>query len=134
MKTRTGYIIRPKRGTKPKDKRWVARVTYTNAAGERKDVTKWCRTITDAKVALQNLLNRIEKDVDRSVDASKITFEKAAEAFIKAKLFKAEYRDGVKVAGVRSMNVLGYVPILLEHFGRRKLKSVTAWRPRGVQA
>ena len=125
MKPRDGYVIKPGAKSNQSKNRWLARITYTDLSGKRRNVVRRCATKTEANLKLKELAREIARDIDHTVDVAKITFAHAAEAFVKAKLFEAEYRDGKKIGGVRSLTPLSYVPVLLESFGRRKLRSIT---------
>jgi integrase len=122
MTARTGYIYRDKR---TRVKKWVARVTFTDVSGKRRNVVRTCDTKTEATIALRQMVMEIDREGDRITEKARITFLQASAEFAQTKLQPASYRAGVKVAGVRSMNPKGYLLPLNEFFGRSRLRSIT---------
>lgn len=118
MKTRTGYVFK-------KGKRWVARVTYTDESGRRRDIARYCKTKTEAMLARSKLLRQLEERGEKAIEGDKMTFAAAADRFEQLKLIPAQYVGDVKVAGLRSLNPKIYLKVLKSHFGSRRLRAIT---------
>ena len=121
MKIRKGYVY--------KDKAtgfWYARITATDERGKRKDIKKRASDKTQAAKLLKQLNTTLDTRGVEAVEAEKLTFDDLSEYYIKHYAKPAEYVDEQKVTGLRSVyEVLRYVKTLREHFGNRKLKSIS---------
>lgn len=71
MKDRSGYVYEDKKTGK-----WVARVTFTDATGKRRNVTRMADSITAAREKLKALKPKIEKG-EYDPDAERKTFDGA---------------------------------------------------------
>ena len=120
MKSRSGYVFQDKKGN------WFARVTYTDRNGKRKNVQRKVENKSKGDELLKKLVSSIDSDRGASIETEKLTFKDLAEYYKKHYLKEAEYVNGRKVSGLRSVrNVRGYVNVLLEHFGKQKLRGIT---------
>lgn len=119
MKEQTGYIYQD-------GKKWVARVTYTDASGKRRNVKRYCQNRTEAKRECGRIIEEIEKRGAIGLDAGQMRFRELVEKYAEAKLVEPVYVDGRKVAGLRSLySAKLYTQILLEYFGNRKVRDIT---------
>jgi len=127
MRERVGSVVRRKgrgNGAKPT---WWARVTYTDpVTGKRHDRQRRAESKIDAKELVHTLLAEIDSTGGQSLAREHMTFLDLATYFEKQYLKPAEYVDGRKVAGVRSISpAMAAVKALKEHFGKRQLRGIT---------
>ena len=105
---------------------WYARVTYTDEGGNRRNVKRQAENKTEAKEEIKRILRELDEHGEKALDGSQMSFNDLADYYEKTYLIPAQYIDGRKVAGRRSyrqaLTLLGY---LRDHFGRRKLRSIT---------
>jgi integrase len=119
MREQTGYFYKD-------GKKWVARVTYTDASGKRRNVKRYCQTKTDAKRECDRIIREIEERGPKNFDAGRMRFRELAEKYAEAKLIEPVYVDGRKVAGMRSLySAKLYTQTLVEYFGNRRVKDIT---------
>ncbi len=118
-KEREGYVFEDKDGI------W-ARVTYTDASGQRRNVKRKAQTKSAAKRILKDLLAELDTRGERGLDGQRMTFRQLAEKYREHKLFPAEYHGGRKVAGLRSWRApQGYLVTLVENFGNQRIRDIT---------
>ncbi len=121
MRIRKGYVYQDKATGF-----WYARVTATDEHGKRKDVKRRASDKTQATKLLRQINNTLDTRGVQAVEAEKLTFDDLSDYYVAHYVKPAEYVDEQKVAGLRSVDeVLRYVRILREHFGRLKLKSIS---------
>jgi integrase len=117
---RTGSIIK-------RDGKIYARLTYTDSAGKRHDLTRRAIDRKDAKRIIKEILAGLESKGEQAVEASRATFNDLAERYSAVKVKPAEYREDRKIAGMRDhVTAAGHVRTLVEHFGSMKLRDITA--------
>lgn len=124
---RTGSILkrRPRRkGEKPS---WWARVTYVDpVSGKRRDLQRRAENRADARDTMLDLLKQIDQTDGRSIVHERKTFSQLADYYEDHYLKDAEYVDGRKVAGLRSVaSVKGQLETAKAYFGVRHLRSIT---------
>jgi integrase len=103
-----------------------ARVQFTDETGKRRDIWRRAENRTHARQLIRELLKEIENSTAVSLDAANMTFDDLAAYFEKYHLQPAQYVDGRKVSGVRSLiPALAAVNALRAHFGARRLRSIT---------
>jgi integrase len=120
MKSRSGYVFQDKKGN------WFARVTYTDRNGKRKNIQRKVENKSKGDELLKKLVNSIDNDKGASLETEKLTFKDLIEYYKKHYLKEAQYVNGRKVSGLRSIvQVRGYVNVLCEYFGKQKLRTVT---------
>src|SRR5882724_1912521 len=127
MRARVGSIIRRKARGKGAKPTWWARVTYTDpVTGKRHDRQRRAENKVDAGDLVHELLAELDATGGRSLAKEHMTFLDLATYFEKQYLKPAEYVDGRKVAGVRSLSpAIAAVNTLKEHFGKRQLRGIT---------
>lgn len=119
-KERTGYTYQDS------NKRWYARITFTNEQGVRRDIKRSAESEKAAKKALKALLRELEDNGERSLENANMTFAELADHFILNYLHEAVYVGDRKVSGVRGrVEALCEVKPLQEYFGKRKIRSIT---------
>lgn len=120
MKPRTGYVYKDK----PTGK-WYARIGYTKNNGRRSSIKRKVESRSEGRRVLKRLLATFEDGGSKAVHAEKLTFANLCDYYAEHYLIPAQYSNGRKIAGLRSVtSVRGYVKVLREHFGRRLLQSI----------
>jgi len=118
MKGNDGYIYETKNGG------WVARITYTDPAGRRRNVKRTAESKSRAKDLLKALSLEIQSG-KYDPDACRKTFDQLANFYQKTYLIEPIYVDGAKVAGLRDWKgQRGLLTILRGYFGKRLLRSI----------
>lgn len=121
MKSRKGYVFQNK-----ETGAWYARVTYTDRNGKRKNLQRKVENKSKGDELLKNLIHSIENDGASSIEAEKLTFADLSDHYEKHYVKEAQYVNGRKISGLRSVvHVRGYVKVLRGHFNRQKLRSIT---------
>ncbi|HZI19384.1 MAG TPA: site-specific integrase [Pyrinomonadaceae bacterium] len=132
-KARTGSILErtvertdKKTGKKKKRKEVFARVTFLDSAGRRKDKLRRAESRTHARELIQEMLREVDEYGEDALDNKDKTFAELADHYETHYLTEAEYVDGKKVAGLRSLATpKGFLQTLRAHFGRRQLLAIT---------
>lgn len=121
MKNSKGYVyFDEERGAH------YARVTFTDNAGKRKDIKKRVENKSEGDKLLRKLINTYDNTGLSGIQAEALTFNDLADYYEKHYAQPAQYVNGRKISGLRSVAaVRGYVKVFRERFGRRKLKSLT---------
>lgn len=126
---RSGSIFKREKVDKSGKKKitWWARVTYTDpVTGQRHDRQRRAENKAHAKELMHSLVAEIDQTDGRALDHERKTFLDLAEYYSTHYLKAAEYVDGRKIAGMRSLaTVEGQLKVLKEHFGQRRLRSIT---------
>jgi integrase len=121
MTPRTGYVYKHK-GTGT----WYARVTYTDTTGKRRNVQRRADSKSHGRQVLKALVRTLEEGGPKAIDAERLTMADLCDYYEKHYATPAQYVNGRKVAGLRSVvTVLGYVGVFREHFGKRPIKGVS---------
>lgn len=120
-------MARERKGTITKrDGKLYARVQFKDETGKRRDLWRRAENGTHARQLIRELLREIESSTAVALDAANMTFEDLATYFENQHLQPAQYVEGRKVSGVRSLiPALAAVKALRAHFGARKLRSIT---------
>ncbi|HEX3560727.1 MAG TPA: site-specific integrase [Pyrinomonadaceae bacterium] len=109
-----------------------ARVRYTTEDGKRKDLWLPAKNKTHAQDIIQDKIKELKDHGEKTVDASRMTFEELASYFEKNFLIPAEYVDGRKIVGRRSVKGLKeQVEIMKSFFKGKLLRSISygdLWR------
>ena len=127
MKARTGSIVKRKPRRKGADPTWWARVTYIDPkTGKRHDLQRRGQSKAHARDLLQALLREIDATDGQGPLSERKTFAELCDYVEKHYVKAAEYVDGRKVAGVRSLGTAkGQLNVLRDHFGSCRLRSIT---------
>jgi integrase len=118
---------RIRKGTKvEKNGRWYGRVRYTTDEGKRKDLWLPAKNKSHATELVQEKLQELREHGEKSVDASRMTFNELAAYFESNFIVAAQYVDGRKVAGRRSLRGLkAQLEAMRDFFGRKAIRSIT---------
>jgi integrase len=106
---------------------WWARVIHIDPeTGKRHDLQRRAESRTGAIDARDKLIAEIEASAGQSVGKERMTFGNLCDYYEKHYVKEAEYVDGRKVAGLRSLaTVKTQLEVLRAHFGSRHLRSLT---------
>jgi integrase len=126
-KERTGSIVKRKPRTKSEKPSWWARVTYIDpVTGKRRDLQRRADSKADARDRVHELVKEIDTTEGRTLAHERKTFIDLASYYEKHYLKPAEYIEGRKVAGLRSLEGLsGQLNAARDYFGRRSLRTIT---------
>jgi site-specific recombinase XerD len=109
-----------------KNGNWYARIRWTEETGKRKDLWIPAKNKSHASEIVQEKLQEIKEHGENSLDKSRATFAYLADYFEKNYLVAAEYVDGRKIAGRRSLEGLtAQVNAMREFFGKKPLRSIS---------
>jgi integrase len=124
---RTGSIIKRKPRKKGDNITWWARVTYTDpVTGKRHDRQRKAENKAHAKELMHALLAELDTTDGRTLANEQKTFNDLADYYAENYLRPAQYVDGRKVAGMRSLaTVQVQLKTLRVYFGNRRLRSLT---------
>jgi hypothetical protein len=122
-KERTGSIV--ERGGKV-----YVRVSYTDAAGKKRELMRRAADRTDARKIIKQLLGTLDQSGERGIDGERMTFAELAEIFRERRLIPARYvgegDTAKKAAGMRNWkSPRFFLRTLTEHFGRKRLRDIT---------
>jgi integrase len=122
MANRTGSV-KKHRG------RWTARITWLDpVTGERREIRRVAKPNTKVRACelRDELLDEQNETGWQGLDRETATFADLARYFVETYATIPEYRDGRKIAGMRSWHsAKGHAETLAEIFGRRLLRSIS---------
>lgn len=129
-RARTGSIFKRETSNKKTGKAvttWWARLTFTDPiSGRRRDLQRKAEGRAHAREMVQALLAEFDASDGRAFLHENKTFSDLARYFREHFLVPAQYVDGRKVAGLRSLpTVLGQLKVLEENFGCIRLRQLT---------
>jgi hypothetical protein len=102
------------------DGRLYARVGFTDDQGKRHDRVRAAESLTHGRELIKELLRDLDDRGSSAMDADRMTFADLASYFEKHYLKPAEYIDGRKIEGVRSLKpAQSAVNALKAYFGKR---------------
>jgi len=106
-KERTGSIVKRKPRRKGDKPSWWARVTYIDpVTGKRRDLQRRADNKADAKDRVHELIKEIDTTDGRTLAHERKTFSHLADYYEKHYLKPAEYVEGRKISGLRSLKGL----------------------------
>ena len=118
MRQRTGYLY--KEGNS-----WVARVTFTDETGKRRNVKRYRPTKTEARNERDKLLRELTARGDTFLDGDKLTFGQVAERYEELKITPAQFIGEKKIKGMKSHATAKlFLDVLRDYFGKRKMKAI----------
>src|SRR6266498_2755058 len=125
---KTGVAIaRPAKKNGKTHKSWFARIEFVDESGIRKRVERRpdFNTKTSAHEKARQMLAELD-DNSSVFDATAMTFSQLAAYYQQTYLIEPQYRDGRKIAGLRSKYDFEkrLIP-LKDFFGSKKLRSIT---------
>lgn len=115
--------------------RIFARVGHTDEHKKRRDIVRVAESKTDARDKIKEILEDLEHRNGRTIKAESMTFADLVAHFEKHYLKPAEYVEGRKVEGVRSLvPAQAAVNALKRYFGKRRLQGISYGDIRGYRA
>lgn len=110
------------------DGRYLVRVSYVDSTtGKRRDVRRFAKTKTAAEKLQRAILDDAEKNEGRGISHERKTFAELARYYEERYAREAEYVDGRKVGGLRSVRtVRQQLGTLRDHFGSLRLRVISA--------
>lgn len=109
-----------------RDGKIYARVQFADENGKKRDLWRRAESRAEARKKIKELVNDSENKTAKEIDAAHMTFADLAKHYLDHYLQPAVYVGDKKVSGVRSLvTARTVVQPLIEHFSKRKLKSIT---------
>lgn len=103
-----------------------ARYTFIDAEGKRRDIKRRATSATHARELYREMANERHAEGEKSFDAARMTFQQLADYYEQHYVVAAEYRDEMKVGGMRSVgSAQSNLKILRDYFGNRRLRDLT---------
>jgi integrase len=120
---RTGSVI--KRG-KGKNVSWWARVRYVDeVTGETRDKTRRAESKAHASELRDQLVREFDSGGQTVLETDRKTFAELCDHYEAHYLTEAQYHEGRKVSGLRSLETQeGILKTLREHFGHKRLRAI----------
>lgn len=119
-KERSGYV------KQLENKKWLARVTFTDEMGKRRYIKRVAETKTEAKELQKQMIRALDDQNEKVFQSEKMKFKELADYFTEHYLKPAEYVENRKVAGLRSYDTaLHHLKPVRDFFDNRMLKSIT---------
>ena len=119
MKDRSGYIYE-------QNGKWIARVTIKDNQGKRRNIKRTAKTKSEAKDFLKTLLQQIETEGIKGIDAAKLTFDDLAKYYQTHYTTEPEYYNDRKVSGLRDWKRRkNMVKMFCTYFGQSKVREIT---------
>jgi integrase len=118
MRQRTGYLYK-------EGKSWVARVTYTDETGKRRNKKRYRPTKTEARNERDKLLRELTARGEAFLDGDKLTFQQVADRYADLKITEPKFIGDKKIQGMKSHATARlFLDVLTAYFGKRKMKSI----------
>ena len=115
-----GYTFQDKEG------HWFARITVKDSSGKRRNIKRRAKDKTEAKQLLRELVQHLELEGSKAVDAANMTFADLCDFYERVYLHPAEYIHETKVSGLRALDrAQRALALFRKHFGARRLRSIT---------
>lgn len=116
---RTGSIIE-------KSGKLYGRIQFVDEQGKRRDIWRRAQTRKDARGIVKQLLREVDDHGEETIDKHCKTFGDLAVYFEQHYLKPAQYLDGRKIGGYRSIvNFECYMRTLRTQFDKKRLRSLT---------
>ena len=104
---------------------WYARITYIDG-GKRKQQWQKALNKSDAKDRAKQMLRELDDHGEETLNAARMTFAQLADYYKKKYLIKAQYVDGRKIEGLRSLDsVISRWTTIKDYFAKKRLRSIT---------
>lgn len=102
-----------------------ARIQYIDETSVRKEKLRKADNKTHVRQLIKEMRNELNVQGENTLRADKITFEFLGGEYEKSRLIEAEYRDGRKISGRRSiLPVKTVLKTLKAYFGRQLLRNI----------
>src|SRR5262245_60747061 len=83
-------------------KAYIAQLDWTDDAGQRRQRKRQVENRSAGLALVKKWIREIDEHDMAYIDAERMTFKQLAEKYESTRLVEPQYRDGVKVAGLRS--------------------------------
>ena len=122
MKERRGGVY-----WEPRRKVWIARISFTDPSGRRRERKKQVETRTAGRQLLKHWVRQLaESGGDRFTDGASMTFRKLADTYTKRKLQPPVIKGAVRISGMRTWKTQrGFLRELVAYFGNRRVVQIT---------
>lgn len=119
MKEKKGYVFE-------ENGKFYARITFTNSKGIKRNVKRTAKTKSEANSLLKKLLNQIETEGEKGLEAEKLIFNDLVDYYEKHYAKPAKFIENRKVEGLRDLvRVKGFLKQFRRYFGKMKLRQIT---------
>ncbi len=119
MKNRSGYIYE-------QNGKWIARVTIKDNQGKRRNIKRTAKTKSEAKEFLKMLLQQIETEGIKGIDAAKLTFNDLADYYQTHYTIEPVYYNDRKISGLQDWKRRkNMVKMFCTYFGNCKVREIT---------
>jgi integrase len=131
VKHRTGYIFREKLSAKDRSAklapRWIARITWTDVAGKRRERRRYVENRSEGKRLLEKWAYELASPAgEKLFDGGRISFRKLAEIYEAHKLKAPVMKGAARIGGMRSWKLQkGFLEPILTHFGSKTISRIT---------
>lgn len=121
---RSGSVL--KRG-KGKKITWWARLTFIDeVTGKRKDLQRRAESKAHAEELRDQLVKEYDNGGQKALESERMTFAELCDHYKTHFLVEAQYHEGRKIAGLRSLATQEMIlETLREHFGHKRLRLIT---------
>ncbi|HEU0179423.1 MAG TPA: site-specific integrase [Blastocatellia bacterium] len=107
-------------------KTYIAQLDWTDDTGKRRQRKRQVENISAGNNLVKKWIREIDEHDVAYIDAERMTFKHLAEKYEATRLIEPQYRDGVKVAGLRSWEMQRWrLKHLIKIFGKRRIRSIT---------
>ena len=104
-----------------------ARLQYKDETGKWREKLKPISDKRTARTVVEEMRRELTEHGTETLEADKLTFEALAEKYKETKLVEAQYSNGVKVAGRRSLgSARSQLKALLNHLADKKIRLIKA--------
>lgn len=119
MKNRSGYIYE-------QNGKWIARVTIKDNQGKGRNIKRTAKTKSEAKEFLKMLLQQIETEGIKGIDAAKLTFNDLADYYQTHYTIEPVYYNDRKISGLQDWKRRkNMVKMFCTYFGNCKVREIT---------
>jgi integrase len=103
-----------------------ARVTFTDPSGRRRDIMRVAESKSQARELAAQILRDLKDHGAQAIDSDRLKFSQLAKLYENARLTPAQYHEGRKISGLRSLKPVQLnLKRLVEYFGARQIKGIT---------
>lgn len=118
MNRRRGYVYK-------EEGCWIARLTFTDASGKRRNIKRRAANKSAANDALKEIIRKLDQQGEKAIDGDLLLFRELSKMDRERHVFPAEYRGERKVAGLRSyIPIQIYLDVLTAYFGGSRVRDI----------
>jgi integrase len=106
--------------------RLYVRFTFTDSEGKRRDVKRRAESATHARELYREMENEHRARGEKPFEAARMTFAELADYFERHYVQPAQYKNDMKVSGLRSVkSAESNLRILRSYFGQKRVREIT---------